>query len=290
MRSKLLLLISMLVFNIGSAQDKSSNPTIQPKIMVIPEIKPNQTIEDVLNNSPLTRLSISSVKEAFNKRGFLPIEYTSKLRNAKIDDAIEMENRSDYKSEILESSGADIYVEVGTTIDRSNSGNNVNIILSAYDAFTSVSLANKSFVSPRFHTENFDLLVAKAMDTNIDDFMNLIQLGFDDMVSNGRLLAMNVTFAEDSEFNMDSEFEDYTLLSDLIENWLEDNAYNAYFHIQGVTSNKMMIDEIRVPLHDENGKNFRISKFIQNFRKYLGTIGITSSRDIRGGMIYISIL
>ena len=122
-----------------------------------------------------------------------------------------------------------------------------------------------------------------------DDFMNTLQLRFDDINKNGRMLAMNVTFSEESEYDMDHEYDDLDMLSDKIEDWLEENSYNAYYHIQGVTATKMIIDEIRVPLKTENGRNFRVSKFVQKFRKHLLSLGLETTRDLQGGRIFITI-
>lgn len=262
---------------------------IQPKIMVIPYTSVDKSIADELKNNDLARLAISNVKEAFDKRNFPTVDLAAKLKLLQNDRVMELENQVSIKQELIELSGADMYIETETTINRSSGGNSVTIILSAYDAYTGISLANKSAVSPRFYTESFEKLVDKAVGEMTDDFMNTLQMRFDDINENGRMLAMNISFSEDSEYDMDYEFEDLDMLSDKIEDWLESNSKGAYYHIQGVTATKMIIDEMRVPLKTENGQNFRVSKFIQKFRKFLRTLDIDSSRDLQGGRIFITI-
>lgn len=281
----------LLIWSMGmyAQDDTKSVKTVQPKIMVVPYTSAEKSISKELQNNDLVRLAISKVKEAFDRRNFPTIDLNAKLRLLQNDKVMEMSNQTSIKQELIEISGADMYVETEANINRSSSGNSVTVILSAYDAFTGVSLANKSGVSPRFFTESYEQLVDKALEEMTDDFMNLLQIRFDDINANGRMLSMNISFAEDSEFDMDYEFDDLDLLSDRIEDWFVKNSYNEQYHIQGVTATKMIVDEFRVPLKTENGSNFRISKFVQKFRKYLKSLGLSSSRDLQGGRIFITI-
>jgi hypothetical protein len=292
MKTKLLFLWSFILVitaNINLQAQDNATAKIQPKVMVIPYTASDGSISSELEKNDLVRLAISNVKEAFDKRNFPTVDLGAKLKQLRNDKVMELENQTSIKQDLIEISGADMYIETETTINRSSGGNSVTVILSAYDAFTGVSLANKSGVSPRFYTESFEKLVDKAVSEMTDDFMNTLQMRFDDINSNGRMLAMNITFSEDSDFNMDHEFDDLDMVSDKIEDWLENNSYGSYYHIQGVTATKMIIDEMRVPLKTEDGKNFRVSKFVQKFRKHLRTLGLESSRDLQGGRIFITI-
>ncbi|MFT4533230.1 MAG: hypothetical protein ACJA1A_001725 [Saprospiraceae bacterium] len=292
MKTKLLLLWSFILVittNINLQAQDIAPAKIQPKVMVIPYTTSDGSISAELEKNDLVRLAISNVKEAFDKRNFPTVDLAAKLKQLRNDKVMELENQTSIKQDLIEISGADMYIETETTINRSGGGNSVTVILSAYDAFTGVSLANKSGVSPRFHTESFEKLVDKAVSEMTDDFMNTLQMRFEDINANGRMLAMNITFSEESEFDMDYEFDDLDMLSDKIENWLEKNSYGSYYHIQGVTATKMIVDEMRVPLKTEDGRNFRVSKFVQKFRKHLRTLGIESSRDLQGGRIFITI-
>ena len=281
------LCIVLFAIRISAQDDVVSK--IQPKIMVIPYTSVDKSIANELKNNDLARLAISNIKEAFDKRNFPTVDLAAKLKLLQNDRVMELENQVSLKQELIELSGADMYIETETTINRSSGGNSVTIILSAYDAFTGISLANKSAVSPRFYTESFEKLVDKAVGEMTDDFMNTLQMRFDDINENGRMLAMNISFSEDSMYDMDYEFSDLDMLSDKIEDWLETNSKGSYYHIQGVTATKMIVDEMRVPLKTENGKNFRVSKFIQKFRKFLRTLDIDSTRDLQGGRIFITI-
>ena len=274
---------------ISYGQDAKTNAVIQPKIMVVPFTTGDQSMADELKNNSTNRLAMSLIKEGFDQRGFPTVDLNAKLNMLANDRVMELENQASFKQEVIELSGADIYVQTETTINRSSGGNSVTVILTGYDAFTGVSLANKSSVSPKFYTDSYEKLVQKAVEPIVDDFLNMIQSKFDDIKSNGRMIAMNITCDQDAEKNLDFEFNDSEYLSDKITSWLENNAYNSYFHIQGVTATKMIIDEIRVPLLDDKGKNYRVSKFVNSFRKFLKSLDLDSSRDLQGGRIFITI-
>ena len=276
----------------GQEKPQESKPikTVQPKIIVVPYTTSGVSMADELANNDNARLAISIVKEGFDSRNFPTVDLSSRLKQLSNDRVMEMDDRTSIKQEVIELSGADIQVEVETNINRSSGGNSITVILSAYDAFTSVSLANKSAVSPKFYTDSYERLIKKATDEMIDEFLNVLQTRFEDIRENGRMLAMNINFSENSNYDMDFEFEDGDLLSDKIEFWLEENALNSYFHLQGVTSTKMIVDEIRVPLKTGSGKNYRYSNFVRDFRKYFKTLGIDIERDLQGGRIFITIL
>ena len=143
----------------------------------------------------------------------------------------------DIKNQVIELSGADVYVEVESQINRSNLGNSVTVILTAFDAFSGQSFSNKVANSPSFYTEKFEKLIEKAVDSVIEDFLNTIQSKFDQIVENGRSIVLNVSINGEAEIDLDSEFDD-ELLSDLIELWIQDNAFKGYYHLQGMTSSK----------------------------------------------------
>ena len=287
----LFLIIGMLwCCNINAQETpKQEVKKIQPKVMVIPYTKGDVSIAQEFDKNNLVRIAISNIKEAFDRRNFPTVDAQAKLKLMQNDKVMEIENQTSIKQELIELSGADIYVEVEASINRGSSGNSLTLILSAFDAFTGVSLANASGVSSRFYTESFEKLVPKVVEENIDDFMQLIQNRFDDMNTNGRMIAVNISIAEDSEFDMDYEFEELETLSDKIESWFENNSYQSYYHIQGVTATKMIIDEARIPLRTKSGKNYKVSSFVKSLRKYLLTMDITTTRDVQGGRIFITI-
>lgn len=288
-KTYLLPLLCSLVWAPLCAQ-APTNPKIQPTIMVIPFAKETEDLLTVLENNLNLRVAIAKIKEGFDNRGFNTIDFRAKVKQLNNDKAMELENKSSLKQNIIENSGADIYIETDASVQRTSSGNSVTVIVTAYDAFSGFSLANKVNSSPKFYTENFEKLTEKACEGIVEDFLNTLNAKFDDIVKNGRIATMSITFAQNATADLDTELGNPpALLSDLIENYLEKNALNGYFHTSGVTATKMMVDEFRIPFKDANGNNYRISKFAAEFRNYLKSLGLESSRDIQGNKIFITI-
>ena len=144
--------------------------------------------------------------------------------------------------------------------------------------------------SPKFKTDNFDKLIEKAVEKTIEEFLNTMQSKFDNMIENGRTVVVNITFGEGSDMDMDMDFgDDGDLFSDAMELWFEENAHKGYYHLQGVTATKMILDDVRIPLRDAKGRNYRPSKFAAKLRKYLVSQELDVTRDVQGSKIFITI-
>ena len=105
------------------------------------------------------------------------------------------------------------------------------------------------------------------------------------MLKTGKSIVLNVSIAEEAEIDFDAEYSG-ELLSDLLEVWVEENALNNYYHLQGVTGTKMIFDEIKVPLKDpRTGNNFRVTRYASKLRKYLVGLGIEVERTVQGNNI-----
>jgi hypothetical protein len=285
-----LLAIILLVLGYQSLSAQETASTVQPTIMVIPFAKEDEQLRTALEKNEALRIAVAKVKEGFDDRGYSTIDFRSKLNQLGNDRVMEIDNVVSLKQEVIELSGADIYVEVEVQKNRSASGNSVAVILSAYDAYSSQSLANKVGTSPKFYTEDYAKLTTRALGDNVEELLNTIQLKFDDIVQNGRTITMSIGFGMDSSHDMDIDVgEDDELLSDVIEDWLYDNSFGNYYHLQGVTATKMLVDAFKVPLRDEKGRNYRVTRLASKFRKYLGTLGLEATRDVQGNRIFITI-
>ncbi len=283
---------------LASAQQEaqiSNIPQVKtnPTVMVIPFAKSGKDMREVYEHehgAPI-RAAITRVKDGLDQEGIQTIDFRAMLKQVNNSDAVTTDQQSSIKQRIIQLSAADIYVESETQVVRTPRGNSVTVILTAYDAFTGLSLVNKLGHSPKFYTENYEKLAEKALDTFLEDFTTSLQFSFQDMLENGRTIAVDIGFSEDSEIDMDSEIGDSgDLLSDVLENWFEENALGSYFHIQGITATKMIIDEVKIPAIDpKTNRNYRPSKFASLLRKFLTTQGYEVTRDIQGSKIFITI-
>jgi len=237
------------------------------------------------------RIAITKVKEAFDQRGVNTIDFRAKLKQLNNNEILTEEQQKTLKDDVIGLSGADIYVEVEANKNKSNSGNSVNVIMTAYDAFSGESLANKVSSSPKFYTEEYEKLVEKAVEKEADNLLNTIQEKFNDIIENGRTVVIQFGVGKEASFDLDSEFgNDGYLLSEIIEEWMSENAYKNNFHLQGSTETRMVFDIVKIPLKDDKGKNYRLSKFAVKLRKYIESLGdINVNRTVNGNTLIITL-
>lgn len=264
---------------------------VQPKIMVIPFTKEGEDIRTILEADVNRRIAITKIKEAFDSRGFTTVDFTARLKATKDNNVFTSDNQTDIKTQIIQMSGADIYVQAEVDVQKGQSGNSVALILTAYEVSTGNSLSNKVGNSGRFYTEDIGKLASKAVESVAEDFLNVMQLKFTDIVNNGKSIMIDFSFDAGSEYTMASEIgEDELPLSDQIEMWIESNAYKNNYHIQGTTDLKMIFDDVRIPLKDPaTGNNYNTNKFALEIFKFFKSLGMQTGRDIKGNTIYITI-
>ena len=283
------LFITTFTFNFVEAQGTSVQ-TVQPKIMVIPFVKEGEDLRTILEQDVNRRIAITKIKEAFDSRGFTTVDFVGKLKVAKDNNVFTSDNQTDMKDQIIQMSGADVYVQAEINVSKSSTGNSVTVIMTAYEASTGNSLSNKVGQSGKFYTEDYGKLASKAVESVSQDFLDVMQTKFNDIVQNGKSINIDISFSQDSKLKMSSEIAPENLpLSDQIEMWMENNAYKNNYHIQGTTDLRMILDDVRIPLKDQGGKNYNTNKFALEIFKFFRAINLQVDKDIKGNTIYISI-
>lgn len=151
-------------------------------------------------------------------------------------------------------------------------------------------MANKVGNSGKFFTDDIGKLTAKAVEKCIDDFVETMNTKFTEIAKNGRSVLVDISFAENASLNMSSEIgQDKLPLSDVLEEWFAKNSVNNNYHIQGTTNSKMIFDDVRIPLKDKNGNNYNTNKYALDIFRFLKSIGLTLSKDVKASTIYITI-
>ena len=291
MRTKFLMLTTLLVLAVGNVIAQN---VVQPKIMVIPYTKEGEDIRTILEADENKRIVLTKIKETFDERGVSTIDFIAKLKAMESGNVFNLENKQDAKSLIIDMSGADIYVEAeivclqGYSSGKTDS--RVKVVVTAYEAATGTSLANKVGESGTFYTNDIGKLGMKAISSCADDFLRIMQEKFSDIAENGRSLMLHIGFDENSQYTMESEVGIQGLqLQDEIELWVEEHSHNGNYHLQGVSPMKMVFDDIKLPLTDDAGKNYSTSKFGMEMLKFFRSLNLQVSRSNRGNTLYITI-
>ena len=264
--------------------------TIQPRIMVIPYTKEGEDIRTVLEDDVNKRIVLTKIKEAFDKRGFTTVDFTARLKSAMGNAAFMGANKSDLKAQIIQMSGADIYVEAEIAFNNNAYTSNLRVILQAYEATSGNSLANIIGES-RQVSNDAAALGMRAIEGCIEEFLNTMNAKFTDIVNDGKTVLVTIGFDANSEHDLSSPVGSKgLLLADAIETWMAENSYKNYYHLQGATDTEMLFDDVRIPLRDPaTNNNYTLSRFGLLFYQYLRSLGLNAKRDIKGNTLFVTI-
>ena len=299
-KNKIIIIMLLLLLNFGGVSVFSQNAatnsggqvqTVQPKIMVIPYTKEGEDIRTILEADVNKRIAITKIKESFDSRGFTTVDFVAKLKAAKDNNTFTSDNQTDIKTQIIQMSGADIYVQAEVNVQKGQSGTSVTLILTGYEASTGNSLSNKIGESGKFFTDDIGKLASKAVESVAEDFLNVMQIKFTDIVNNGKSVIVEISFDASSQYNMSSEIgSDGLPLSDQLEMWMEKNAFKNNYHIQGTSDLKMIFDDVKIPLKDQaSGNNYNPNKFALELWKFIKGLGLQPGKDVKGKTIFITI-
>jgi hypothetical protein len=291
----LLNLETISVFSQNNATNSGGQVNqIQPTIIVIPYKTEGQKFRSILENSITgfqKRIAISRVKEAFDSRGFTTYDFEAELKKSETAGAFSSDAQTDEKDAIVKNSGADIFVVVDINVEKGQSGTDVKIILQAYESATGRSLTNKDASSGKFYTDDISKLAGKAIDVMKEDFLNILQTKFTDIINNGRSIYIEFLLAQDAAINFQSEVgTEGDLLSESITDWMGKNAYKNYAKKGGSTALKIIYDDVRIPLKDQStGMNYEIESFGRLIRKYLKSLNVSAVMEYPRGQIIATI-
>lgn len=260
------------------------------KIMVVPYNKQDENIQTVLDNNPAVRTAVSKVKEAFDQRGWSTVDFVANLRAAQANSAFTADRQANFKSDLLSGSGADFYVQVDVQNSTDASGTNITLNVTAFETHTGASFSNQTASSGRFATNDLEKLIVKAFEKMQEEFMNNLMVKTDEIRDIGRALVIHFNLDENCAIDFDTEIEGGSFLNEAIEEWISANAFKGRANLAGIVENKMVFDEVRIPLFDqETEKPFNPNKFANEIIRFLKSKNLTGTRNIKGQSMFITI-
>jgi hypothetical protein len=244
-------------------------------------------MKTVYDSNVNIQIAIAKISESFQKRGANLRSFDQALKQAKENMALNKSsgNSEDFKTMVLQMSGADIYVEAKIDVVNHSARNakSVNVILDAYQTGTANSLATRTISGPMFQTDDIGHLTMMAMDTASEGFLNLLQSRFDDIVENGQSVYVEFTIGPNSKYTFDSEVgTDGKLLSEIVDDWFGNHAVKGVYNNQGVVGNKLIISDVRIPLKNPTNPNANYTgqNLYTDILKYFRTLNIPIKREI----------
>ena len=178
-------------------------------------------------------------------------------------------------------SKSDIILQVTWLVNRTGPKYSLTFNLQGIDAYTNKQIAAcQGTGDPTFSAE-LPVLIEESISNHLETFTTQLQNHFDDMFENGREITLRVKKWDDSEYDMESEFEG-TELSDIIEDWVSANTVKGRFNTSDATENFMYFEQVRIPLFDENQRAMDARRWTRGLINKLKTLGVPSKLTMKG--------
>ncbi len=268
-----------------------SQPT--PTVIVVPYKKDGESYKQILENDYDRRVAVDEVKKGFNDRGIRTMDLMSHIISTIRRGGYE-ENAGAAESNdktLLTSSNADVYVVVDFQKESAAAGNRVELRLHAYDVATNADWGSQTGGSKNYYrTASFPTLCRYAVSGIINPFLNQIQKYY----SEPTRVSLQVSLSGDMGSNMlmslqEPACESGDCVADFIMYWLDDNAHNGDYHLQGVVDEQVIFDYIMIPNVDKKGRKMNPLKFLSQLKKALKEQGIDSTSRIETGAIILTV-
>jgi hypothetical protein len=298
----------LLVFSFSFGQAK------KPSLLIVPsdnwcfqngafDIIDNQGTElkvpnykkAVQENSDLL-IAVSKLEEMLQLRGFPPknLEQTLKsleMQQTRNNQVTSFDSGSSIalspQDELNSVAKADILIQFTWTVNKVGPQTSLTYILSGFDAYTNKPVGNSAGTGPNSLSSPIATLVEQAVTDKMDGFLNLMQMHFDDMFTNGREVIVEVRTWDDWGYSLMDYFgEEEEELGILIEDWLADNTVEGRFNTADYTDTSMLFEQVRIPLFTErNGRQRALDtrSFVSNLRRHLKSdFQIDAKVDMQG--------
>ncbi|MBR1929170.1 MAG: hypothetical protein IJ834_05455 [Paludibacteraceae bacterium] len=277
-----------------SASDVSNaSGMVLPSIIVVPYKKPGEgSYADILANDYDRRVAVSTVQQGFQDINVKTIDLQSKInaanRVAQFDKNANAGQGNDRM--LLQTSGADVFVEVDIEKDIDASGSRVNLMLKAYETATGNLLANEvATTNRRYKSVSSDVLCQYTVKDNLDSFLKKILKEF--APANGTKVSLSVSIDGNSSvtFNTPMGTHNYSLRN-IITQWVRKNAYEGKYQSPNIVDEFMHFDYIAIPPVDQDGLKMDASQFSFYLEQYLKeTEKINCSVRLEGNKIMVII-
>lgn len=255
----------------------------QGKIENVPDYK------SALQNDPQLLTGITVIGQMMSDRGFPLKLMEQELKNLNEESAEDAMLTSKSGSDVAESpvdrlkkkSKSDIILQVTWLVNRIGPKYSLTFNLQGIDAYTNKQIAAcQGTGDPTFSAE-LPVLIEESIANHLDNFTTQLQNHFNDMFENGREITLRVKKWEDSEYDLESEF-DGTELSDIIEDWVSANTVKGRFNTSDATENFMYFEQVRIPLFDENQRAMDARRWTRGLVSHLKALGVESKLMIKG--------
>lgn len=164
---------------------------------------------------------------------------------------------------------SDIILEVDWQVKSTGPKKSITYNLRALDAYTSKQVAGAQGTGAPSFSAEVAVLLEEAVLVNMDSFVNQLQAHFDDLLTNGREVTLDLlVFDNGSGVDLETEFGGSELIEG-IDNWMAQNTVNHRFSKSDGTETMALYEGVRIPLYKANGMAQDTDGFARELRSFL---------------------
>lgn len=172
-------------------------------------------------------------------------------------------------AQLRQRSRADIILQLSWTINETGPKRSVTYTLQGLDSYTNKEVATATGTGEPSFTAEIPVLLEEAVNAHMDEFCERLQNHFEDLLTNGREVSMNIkVFDNPNGYDLESEFGGKEL-REIIDNWVYDNTVSHRFSLVDETEVNMKYADVRIPIYDERGRAMAASNFGRSLQKFL---------------------
>lgn len=181
---------------------------------------------------------------------------------------------------------SDIRVEVVWTVNNQGPKRSVTYNLRGIDSYTNKQIAAAQGTGPASFSTELPVLLEEAVIEKMDGFLAQLMEHFNDMAANGRECTLKLQMFNNGQGLSFEKMYGDSELSEIIEQWVNDNTVQHRFNLTDVSENVMLFEQVRIPLYNSKGRAMDARMFARELQKYLtkAPYNITSKIKAGGGL------
>lgn len=164
---------------------------------------------------------------------------------------------------------ADIILEIDWTVNTVGPKKSITYNLRALDAYSNKQVAGAEGTGQPSFSAELPVLLEEAVQDHMDAFAERLQSHFDDLLTNGREVVLDMRVFDTSAVDFEKEYDGYEL-NEIIDNWLADNCVNHRFSKSDATETMILYEQVRIPLYKANGMAQDTYGFARDLARFLG--------------------
>lgn len=163
---------------------------------------------------------------------------------------------------------ADIILEIDWTVNTVGPKSSITYNLRALDAYSNKQVAGAEGTGNGSFSAELPVLLEEAVQDHMDSFVERLQQHFDDLLTNGREVVLDLRIFDSSVVDFEKEYDGYEL-NEIIDNWLADNCVNHRFNKSDATESMILYEQVRIPLYKANGTAQDTYGFARELARFL---------------------